>query len=68
MTKRQVPYVGLIFFLFLANSLALAQQPRTVILDEDCSGPGGSNMQTLLTLIQSPRAEVLGITVVSGDQ
>jgi len=35
---------------------------------QDCSGPGGSNMQTLLLLIQSPEVEVLGITVVSGNQ
>jgi inosine-uridine nucleoside N-ribohydrolase len=39
-----------------------------VIINEDCSGPGGSNMQTLLVMIQSPQVEVLGITVVSGDQ
>jgi purine nucleosidase len=47
---------------------ALAQPRRKVIINEDCSGPGGSNMQTLLTMIQSPQVEVLGITVVSGDQ
>lgn len=48
--------------------LCWAQPRRKVIINEDCSGPGGSNMQTLLTLIQSPQVEVLGITVVSGDQ
>jgi inosine-uridine nucleoside N-ribohydrolase len=52
----------------VASSLAWAQQRRKVIINEDCSGPGGSNMQTLLVLIQSPQVEVLGITVVSGDQ
>src|SRR5947199_9826390 len=45
-----------------------AQARRKVIINEDCSGPGGSNVQTLLTLIQSPQVEVLGITIVSGDQ
>jgi purine nucleosidase len=54
--------------LLIANSVARAQERRKVIIDQDCSGPGGSNMQTLLTLIQSPRVEVLGITVVSGNQ
>jgi purine nucleosidase len=54
-------------FLFAGNP-AFAQQPRKVIINQDCSGPGGSNMQTLLTLIQSPKVEVLGITVVSGNQ
>src|SRR5437868_11739226 len=54
--------------LLLASSLGGPQQRRKVIIDQDCSGPGGSNMQTLLMLIQSPQVEVLGITVVSGDQ
>ena len=50
------------------TSLASAQPRRKVIINEDCSGPGGSNMQTVLTMIQSPTVEVLGITIVSGDQ
>ncbi len=54
--------------LLLSASLAAAESRHKVILNEDCSGPGGSNMQTLLTMIQSPQVEVLGITVVSGDQ
>jgi purine nucleosidase len=58
----------LVFFFLLAAGPALAQQRRKVIIDQDCSGPGGSNMQTLLTLIQSPAVEVLGITVASGNQ
>src|ERR1700757_4800600 len=58
----------LISFLLIANGVAFAQQRRKVIIDQDCSGPGGSNMQTLLTLIQFPAVEVLGITVVSGNQ
>jgi purine nucleosidase len=45
-----------------------AEPRRKVIINEDCSGPGGSNLQTLLVMIQSPQVEVLGITVVSGDQ
>ncbi len=52
----------------LASSLAQAQQRRKVIINQDGSGPGGSNMQTLALLIQSPQVEVLGITVVSGNQ
>jgi purine nucleosidase len=44
-----------------------ANTKRKVIIDQDCSGPGGSNMQTLLLLIQSPEVEVLGITVVTGN-
>jgi purine nucleosidase len=55
-------------FLLFAGSLASAQARRKVIVNEDCSGPGGSNMQTLAVMVQSPQVEVLGITVVSGDQ
>jgi inosine-uridine nucleoside N-ribohydrolase len=47
---------------------AAAQPRRKIIIDQDCSGPGGSNMQTLLLLLQSPKVEVLGITVVTGNQ
>src|SRR5882672_816164 len=54
--------------LLLVSCLASAQPRRKVIINEDCSGPGGSNMQTLPLLIQSPQVEVLGITVVSGNQ
>jgi purine nucleosidase len=60
--------LGALILLLLAGSLASAQPRRKVIINEDCSGPGGSNMQTLLVMIQSPQVEVLGITVVSGDQ
>jgi purine nucleosidase len=65
---RNLKLTLVIFFLVVANSPGSAQQRRKVIIDQDCSGPGGSNMQTLLTLIQSPQVEVLGITVVSGNQ
>jgi purine nucleosidase len=54
--------------LLLTGALAWSQPKRKIIINEDCSGPGGSNMQTLALLIQSPQVEVLGITVVSGDQ
>ena len=54
--------------MLLACALAWSQPRRKIIINEDCSGPGGSNMQTLALLIQSPQTEVLGITVVSGDQ
>ena len=38
-----------------------------VIIDQDGSGPGGSNQMAMMVLLQSPQAEVLGITMVSGD-
>src|SRR5579863_10037735 len=48
-------------FLLLASCLAWGQGRRKIIIDEDCSGPGGSNLQAPLVLIQSPQAEVLEI-------
>jgi inosine-uridine nucleoside N-ribohydrolase len=65
---RNLKRLLIIYFLLIATSTGFGQQRRKVIINQDCSGPGGSNMQTLLTLIQSPAVEVLGITVVSGNQ
>jgi len=64
LTFRLLLFVSLL----LGNSLGFAQSRRKVIINQDCSGPGGSNLQTVAMLIQSPAVEVLGITVVSGDQ
>jgi inosine-uridine nucleoside N-ribohydrolase len=41
---------------------------RRIILDQDAAGPAGTDQQSMLLLIQSPQVEVLGITVVTGDQ
>jgi len=43
-------------------------QKRKIIIDEDAAGPAGTAQQSILLLIQSPQTEVLGITVVTGDQ
>ena len=61
-------FLFLILSLLSAESFVQGQQRRKVIINQDGSGPGGSNMQTLALLIQSPQVEVLGITVVSGNQ
>src|SRR5271169_4513608 len=57
-----------LFVLLVTGPVGWSQVRRKVIINEDCSGPGGSNLQTVLLMIQSPQVEVLGITVVSGDQ
>src|SRR6202042_3211682 len=49
-----------------ASATALAQK-RMVIIDQDTSGPGGSNIMSMMALLQSPQVEVLGITVVTGN-
>src|ERR1700678_4679158 len=43
-------------------------QKRKIIIDQDAAGPAGTDQQSMLLLIQSPKAEVLGITIVTGDQ
>src|SRR5258707_15236348 len=43
------------------------QGKRRVIIDQDCAGPGGTDMQAVLALINSPETDVLGITVLTGD-
>jgi inosine-uridine nucleoside N-ribohydrolase len=45
-----------------------AQEKRKIIIDQDGAGPGGTDQQSILLLIQSPQTEVLGITMVTGDQ
>src|SRR5215469_10831514 len=52
--------------LALAVSTAPAQK-RMVLIDQDGSGPGGSNQMAILALLQAPRVEVLGITMVTGN-
>jgi inosine-uridine nucleoside N-ribohydrolase len=42
-------------------------QKRMVVIDQDTSGPGGSNIMSMMALLQSPQVEVLGITVVTGN-
>jgi purine nucleosidase len=46
----------------------LGQAKRKIIIDQDAAGPAGTDQQSMLLLIQSPQTEVLGITVVTGDQ
>jgi purine nucleosidase len=56
----------LILVALAASTSALAQR-RLVIIDQDTSGPGGSNIMSMMALLQSPQVDVLGITVVTGN-
>ena len=47
--------------------LPVAAASRKIIVDEDGSGPGGTNQMAIMLLLQSPEAQVLGITMVTGD-
>jgi inosine-uridine nucleoside N-ribohydrolase len=52
--------------LLMAGSL-FAQEKRYIVIDQDAAGPGGTDMMSILLLLQSPQLNVLGITVVTGD-
>ncbi len=64
LVARHSPLLLLLFLLALPAS---AQSRRKVIIDQDAAGPGGTDMQAILSLINSPETDVLGITVITGD-
>src|ERR1700687_719317 len=53
--------------LFLTPLTPTLAQKRLVLIDQDGSGPGGSNQMAMMVLLQSPQTEVLGITMVTGN-
>src|SRR5271154_7238027 len=53
-------------FLMVVGAPCWAQK-RLVLIDQDGSGPGGSNQMAMMVFLQSPRVEVLGITMVTGN-
>ncbi len=60
-------FVALGVALSLTSLFASAETKRMVIVDQDGSGPGGSNQMAMMVLLQSPQTQVLGITMVSGN-
>lgn len=54
--------------MMLTSFTCWAGERRKIIIDQDAAGPAGTDQQSMLLLIQSPQTEVLGITVVTGDQ
>src|ERR1700722_78519 len=59
--------INLAFLLLALAASCSAAQKRLVLIDQDGFGPGGSNQMSILSLLQSPQVEVLGITMVTGD-
>ena len=56
------------FLLLLALAVpSRSAQKRLVLIDQDGSGPGGSNQMAILALLQAPDVKVLGITMVTGN-
>ena len=64
--RRAEHFMGLA--LLLLSLTGWAQEKRKIIIDQDAAGPAGTDQQSMLLLIQSPQTDVLGITVVTGDQ
>src|SRR5271170_7483845 len=58
--------VSVVLLNLALHAPAIAQK-RLVLIDQDGSGPGGSNQMAMMALLQSPRVEVLGITIVTGN-
>jgi inosine-uridine nucleoside N-ribohydrolase len=59
---------SLIALAALSLAASAVAQPRIkVIVDQDARGPCTTDIQSVLVFVQSEKAEVLGITMVSGD-
>jgi inosine-uridine nucleoside N-ribohydrolase len=65
----QYPFMRKAFVavLLAASAVLLPAQKRLVLIDQDGSGPGGSDQMAILALLQAPDVQVLGITIVTGD-
>jgi len=66
MIRKLVPFCSLLLCA-LVPVLATAQTKRMVFIDQDGSGPAGSNQMAMMVLLQSSQVAVLGITMVSGN-
>jgi inosine-uridine nucleoside N-ribohydrolase len=62
---NRLPFLAILLAVFAA--ISQAQEKRKVIIDQDAAGPGGTDMQSILALVNSPDTDVLGITVLTGD-
>jgi len=68
MKSRRIVLPAAILALTTCLSWAADEAKRKIIIDQDAAGPAGTDQQSMLVLIQSPKTDVLGITVVTGDQ
>jgi inosine-uridine nucleoside N-ribohydrolase len=64
---RRTPIFAILAIAAILCSPLHAQEKRKIIIDQDCAGPGGTDTQAILAIVQSPVADVLGITTVTGD-
>lgn len=66
-TKNCARYVAAVIMLVVVSLACYGEEKRKVIIDQDAAGPGGTDQQSMILLIQSPQTDVLGITVLTGD-
>ena len=59
--------IGALLGLLVAPAVLFGESKRLVLIDQDGAGPGGTDMMSILILLQSPEVEPLGITIVTGD-
>ncbi len=66
---RQPARLMLICALSLFPALASPASIRQkIIVDQDARGPGSTDMNSILMFAQSPDVDVLGVTIVTGDE
>lgn len=66
---KQVHHLSILAgILLVLISPQVFSQKQKIIVDQDARGPATTDMQSILMFLQSPDVEVLGITLVSGDQ
>lgn len=58
---------ALLLCLMLLSLGVRPERRRLVVIDQDGSGPGGSNQLSMLVLLQAPEVQVLGIGMVTGN-
>ena len=64
-TVRAHPVLAAVLALLASPAAA---QDRKVIVDQDARGPASTDMLSILLFLQAPDVDVLGITLVTGDQ
>ncbi len=58
---------AIVFLMLALTPLVSVAQKRLVLIDQDGSGPGGSDQMAIMALLEAPQVQVLGITMVTGD-
>ena len=65
--RLRLAAIAVVLVTSIAAWSQLSSGKRKIIIDQDAAGPGGTDQQSILLLVQSPQTEVLGVTVVTGD-